>query len=142
MAEYGPNQAPLSYLFRIIGMKQKNKADKSISEMGLNAQQGRTIGFIDDHEGMIQKDLSHYFGCTDASTTSILQGLEKKGYIERRILKDNEREKRLYVLPKGKALITAFSEKFMENERELGASLTDDEKETLIALLIKINNSL
>lgn len=133
---------PFSYLFRVIAIKLKNKADKNISEFGLNSQQGHVIDYINSHEGCIQKDLSNFFKRRDASTTSILQGLEKKGYIERRILKENEREKRLYVLLKGKELISTFSEKIQELENEVTKCLSEDEIQTLLRLLIKINHSI
>lgn len=134
--------AIFSYLFRIIGIKLKNKADSSISELGLNSQQGRTIAYIDEHEGAIQKDLAEAFCKKDASITSLLKGLEKKGYIERRIPRENEREKRLYVLPKGKELIETFNDRFLEIEDEITACLSKDEIETLQKLLTKINNNL
>ncbi len=135
-------EAPFSYLFRIIGIKLKNKADSNISDLGLNSQQGHTIAFINEHEGIIQKDLSEFFHKRDASITSMLQGLERKGYIERRIPKDNEREKRLYVLQKGKELIETFNKKFLEIEDEITDCLSEEEVETLKLLLNKINDNL
>ncbi|MBL4930399.1 MarR family winged helix-turn-helix transcriptional regulator [Clostridium paridis] len=134
--------APISYLFRVISIKLKNKTDSSISELGLNGEQGRTIGFINEHEGIIQRDLADFFHKKGASITSILQGLEKKGYIERRIPKDNEREKRLYVMPKGKELIETFNKRFQEIEGEVTECLSEEEAETLMRLLTKINENL
>ena len=133
---------PFSNLFRVIAIKLKNKADSNISELGLNSEQGRTIGYISDHEGIIQKDLADFFNKRGASITSMLQGLEKKGYIERRIPKDNEREKRVYVLPKGSELIDTFNSKFEEIENEITSSLSQEEIETLKKLLTKINKNL
>lgn len=131
-----------SFLFRVISIKLKNKADISISDLGLNSQQGHVIDYIDSHEGIIQKDLADHFQKRGASITSMLQGLEKKGYIERIIRKDNEREKRLYVLPKGKELIETFNSKFKEIESEITTGLSEDEIKTLELLLTSINNSL
>jgi DNA-binding MarR family transcriptional regulator len=143
MAETNPRMdRQFSYLFRVISIKLKNKADKSISDLGLNSQQGHTIDYINSHQGIIQRELSEVFNKRDASITSMLQGLEKKGYIERRIPKDNEREKRLYILPKGKELIGAFNEKIIELENEIIDCLSADEIETLQRLLTKINNKI
>ncbi len=72
----------------------------------------------------------------------MLQGLEKKGFIERRIPKDNEREKKVYLLPKGKELIEDFDKKFQEIENDITKCLTDDEIQTLLRLLTKINSNL
>ena len=136
------SETHFSFLFRVISIKLKNKADSSISDLGLNSQQGHVIDYINSHEGIIQKDLADFFHKRGASITSMLQGLEKKDYIERIIPKDNEREKRLYILPKGKELIDIFNKKFEEIESEITTSLSEDEIKTLELLLTKINNSL
>ena len=72
----------------------------------------------------------------------MLQGLEKKGYIERIIPKDNERIKRLYVLPKGKALIDQFHGNFERLEADLIAELNESEQQEFKRLLAKVNDSL
>lgn len=133
---------PFSYLFRAITFKMKNKADKSLSEYGLTSQQGQTIGYINSNEGVIQKNLANFFNKRDATMTSMLQGLEKKGFIERRIPEDNEREKRVYLMPKGKELVESFDKKFQEIENDITRNLTDDEIQTLLRLLTKINSNL
>lgn len=135
---------PYSQLIRSIALKIKFSADEKVSKLGLNSQQGRMIGYIYEHQdsGIIQKDLADVFQRTGASITSMLQGLEKKEYIERRITKGNERQKNIYVLPKGVALIEDFNKSFAEVEKSIAVNLTEEEKDTLLSLLIKVNNSL
>lgn len=137
-------ESPYSQLIRSIALKTKFSADEKVNELGLNSQQGRMIGYIYEHQddGIIQKDLAEVFQRTGASITSMLQGLEKKGYIERRIPKDNERQKNIYVMPKGVALIEDFNRAFAEVEKSITSNLTEEEKDTLLSLLIKVNNSL
>lgn len=96
---------PYSDLFQTIGIKIKRKADEQVNELGLNAQQGRIIGYIYEHqdEGLIQKNLADAFNRRDATITSMLKGLEKNGYIVRKIPADNERQKNLYVFAEGRA---------------------------------------
>ncbi|OBZ14018.1 MarR family transcriptional regulator [Bacillus sp. FJAT-27264] len=131
-------------LLQLIGLKIKKRADESIKELGLNSQQGKMIGYIYEHQdkGLIQKDLSDRFHVRGASITSMLQGLEKKGYIERKIPAHNERQKNIYVLPKGVALIEAFEQSFQQVEAEIIQSLSEDERQTFKALLKKVNESL
>ncbi|ERI89713.1 transcriptional regulator, MarR family [Clostridiales bacterium oral taxon 876 str. F0540] len=135
---------PYSDLIRSIGEKVKSLADQNINALGLNSQQGRMIGYIYEHQdsGIIQKDLAEVFQRKGASITSMLQGLEKKGYIERRISSDNERQKNIYVLPKGIALIEDFNKAFAEVEKSITSKLTEEEKNTLMSLLIKVNQNL
>lgn len=137
-------KSPYSDLIRSISIKTKLKADGKIKELGLNSQQGRMIGYIYEHQedGIIQKDLAEVFQRRGASITSMLQGLEKKGYIERRTPKDNERQKNIYVLPKGENLIQEFNKTFDEVEKSITETLTESEKNTLMTLLIKVNQNL
>jgi MarR family transcriptional regulator, repressor for mepA len=133
-----------SQLIRSIAIKMKLSSDEKVKKLGLNSQQGRMIGYIYEHQdnGIIQKDLARVFQRTEASITSMLQGLEKKGYIERRIPKENERQKKIYVLPKGAELIEDFNKLVVEAEENIIANLTEQEKENLLALLLKVDRNL
>ncbi|OZB94247.1 MarR family winged helix-turn-helix transcriptional regulator [Paenibacillus sp. XY044] len=131
-------------LFQIIGLKLKKKADESIKELGLNAQQGKVLDYIHKNQDkdIIQRDLADRFHLQGASITSMLQGLEKKGYIERKIPANNERQKNIYVLPKAVELIDAFHDSFQKVEDEIVQTLTEEEKQVLKGLLVKINERL
>ncbi|GKS13137.1 MarR family transcriptional regulator [Paenibacillus chitinolyticus] len=132
---------PYLDLFQIIGLKLKKRADESIKELGLNAQQGKVIDYIYENQDnhLIQKDLADRFHLRGASITSMLQGLEQKGFIERKIPANNERQKNIYVLPKAIELIEDFQDSFQKVEEEIVQVLTDEEKLVLKKLLIKIN---
>ncbi|TCP18735.1 DNA-binding MarR family transcriptional regulator [Scopulibacillus darangshiensis] len=131
-------------LFQIIGLKLKKRADDSIKDLGLNAQQGKIIDYIYKNQGedLIQKDLADRFHLRGASITSMLQGLEKKGLIERKIPANNERQKNIYVLPKAVELIDSFNQSFQKVEDEIISAITEEEQQTLIELLNKVNQHL
>lgn len=118
--------------------------EQRVKDMGISSQQGRMISYIAHNEdkGLIQKDLAEVFQRRGASITSMLQGLEKKGYIERRIPENNERQKNIYVLPKGRALIDETNAAFYAAEQELVHALNDEEVQQLTELLRKIDRSL
>ncbi|XUC76600.1 hypothetical protein IGI84_003054 [Enterococcus sp. DIV0008] len=134
----------VSNLMRSIMNKSRESMELRIKDLDISQQQGRMIAYIAQNEdkGLIQKDLAQVFQRRDASITSMLQGLEKKGYIERRIPKNNERQKNIYVLPKGKALIDQTNEAFYAAEKELVQALNAAEVEELTRLLRKIDQSL
>ncbi|MFC3747057.1 MarR family winged helix-turn-helix transcriptional regulator [Paenibacillus sp. GCM10012306] len=133
--------SPYLDLFQIIGLKLKKRADESIKEFGLNAQQGKVIDYIYQNQDnqIIQKDLADRFHLRGASITSMLQGLEQKGFIERKIPANNERQKNIYVMPKGIELINDFQDSFQKVEEEIVQVLTEEEKQVLMKLLLKIN---
>lgn len=134
----------VSNVMRSIMNKSRESMELRIKDLDISQQQGRMIAYIAQNEdkGLIQKDLAQVFQRRDASITSMLQGLEKKGYIERRIPKNNERQKNIYVLPKGKALIDQTNEAFYAAEKELVQALNAKEVEELTRLLRKIDQSL
>ncbi|MGL5416263.1 MAG: MarR family winged helix-turn-helix transcriptional regulator [Clostridium sp.] len=131
-------------LIRIIGLKLKLKADQDIKKLGLNSIQGSTLDYISthQHEGLIQRDIAEAFNKKSATITSMLQGLEKKGYIERFIPKDNERQKNIYLTQKGEQIIFEAKEILQNLENDFYDILTDEELSTLTKILIKINNNI
>lgn len=135
---------PYSDLIREIGMKIKSTADGRLNELGLNSQQGRMIGYIFENQetGVIQKDLADEFNRKGASITSMLQGLEKKGYIKRVIPENDERQKSIFVLEKGALLVEEFNDIFLEVENSITKTLSQEEAETLKSLLQKVKLSL
>jgi DNA-binding MarR family transcriptional regulator len=138
------NLTPYSDLFRVIAMKIKHEADLKLNEIGLNSQQGHMIGYIYENQdkGVIQKDLAERFNRKGASISSMLQGLEKKGFIERIRPEDNERQKNIYVLEKGANLVDEFNETFLNIEDKIIKSLTNEEVDLLNKLLVKVKNNL
>ncbi|MBU5365388.1 MarR family transcriptional regulator [Enterococcus devriesei] len=123
--------------------KSRESMKDRAESLGVSPQQARMIAYIAQNEdkGLIQKDLAEVFQRRGASITSMLQGLEKKGYIERRIPADNERQKNIYVLPKGKAIVNETNEAFYAAEKELVKALDPEEVQALTELLRKIDRS-
>lgn len=131
-------------LIRIISLKLKLKTEHEMKKLGINAAQGRTLSYIHKHQndGLIQKDIADAFNKKSATITSMLQGLEKKGYIERRIQKDNERQKNIYLLEKGEKLIEDANTIFSNVTDEVSNIITREEEEELNKILSKINKAL
>lgn len=133
-----------SYLIREIGIRMKRIADIQLHNVGLNSQQGQMIDYIYEHQkqGIIQQDLAKRFQRKGASISSMLQGLEKKGYIKRVISPENERQKNIYVLEKGIDLITEFERVFSSIETALVAEFEPEEKAMLKKALAKMSANL
>ena len=127
-------------LFRSVSIQAQRIADHHLEQHGLSGQQGRMIAYIASHEqeGVIQKDLEKVFHRRGASITSMLQGLERKGFIERRVSARDERQKNLFVLPKGKALLDDFQQLFVAIEDKILAGFTQEEQNTLYQLLQRV----
>jgi len=125
-------------------IKSQWAMEAKFKELDITQQQARAISYIIDHEshGLIQKEMADAFQRRSASITSLLQGLESRGYIERRIPKENERQKMIYSLPKGRAIVAEINQAFIDSEKDLLAALTADEQAQLIRLLTKIDHAI
>lgn len=137
-------ETPYIHLFREIGMKLNPSTDSSLEGLELSPQQGQMLSYIYmfQEEGIIQNDLAKRFSRTGASISSMLQGLEKKGYVRRVVPKGNERQKRVYVTPKAEPLISGFDRIFVELEQRITEGMTTEEADMLNTLLEKVKSNL
>ena len=125
-------------LLRWIGWAQRKAAEDWIRARELTFEQGFALGFLEQFPGSIQKDIAKMTRTSAASVSSLLQGLEKKGLIERRTEDGDDRSKRVYPTPAGSALIQGFEAAMAEANDTILEPLSDAERTTLFALLGKI----
>ncbi|MBR1439534.1 MAG: MarR family transcriptional regulator [Synergistaceae bacterium] len=85
-----------------------------------------------------QVDVERYFSMTNPTVTGLVQVLEKKGLIERKINPDDSRSKILCPTQKTLAMKDLLYQLGDELEGKLTSVLTPDEKDTLMNLLKKL----
>src|ERR1700712_2861445 len=95
-------------LLRWIGGAQAKAGEEWIRERELSRQQSFALGYLVQNPGSIQRDIAEITRTTPASGSSRLQGLERRGLVERRTEAGNERSKRVYATDTGTALISGF----------------------------------
>lgn len=138
MNERGNTPASNLELLRWIGWAQQQAGLEWIRERDLTHQQSFVLGFLTQNPGAIQRDIVQMTRTTPASVSSLLQGLERRGLIERRTEKGNERSKRVYATEAGAELISGFDVAMQNAEETILAPLDQDERDTLHALLTKV----
>ncbi|MFB7141313.1 MarR family winged helix-turn-helix transcriptional regulator [Gottfriedia sp. NPDC056225] len=121
---------------------QKDFILKRLTSMNLNEQQARTLNYIANNPGTIQKDLANYLGKQTATVTNILKGLEAKAYISREIPSNNERQKRLYLTAEGKNLVDLVQQIFFDLEAVLTSSISESDKKNVRDILKYIGTKL
>jgi DNA-binding MarR family transcriptional regulator len=146
MSRQPSTQPALSELLRNIGIKMRNRGDEFTRTLPLTYAQARTIGYIDhieehEHRGVIQRELAEISGTSAASVSSLIDGLEKAGYVERRPSPEDARRKEIFVLPKAKGLTQGFDRLMEQTERDLLDILTPAEQATLLSLLTRIDQN-
>lgn len=117
----------------------KNLADAKLVPYDITNQQARLLGGINRQlnydRKFCQKDLERAMNLRGSSITSLLQGLERKGFIIRSSGDEDGRTKQLSITEKGTELINEMQEVFKEVESLLLKGMTTEEKETYKRLL-------
>ncbi|CDR01288.1 MarR family winged helix-turn-helix transcriptional regulator [Streptomyces iranensis] len=126
-------------LFHSILWTQRKAAEEWLRARGLTHEQAMVIGYLEQRPGAIQRDIAEMSRTTAANISLMLKVLERRGLVERRIEAGNERSKRVYATPSGIELIAGLNTALAEVDEVIFAPLTDAEKDTLEALLNKIN---
>jgi MarR family transcriptional repressor of mepA len=125
-------------LLRWIGWAQAQAGLEWIRERDLSHQQSFVLGYLVQKPGAIQRDIAEASRTTPASVSSLLQGLERRGLVERRTEAGNERSKRVFATPAGIELIAGFDIEMKAAEEKILVPLDPTERATLQALLQKI----
>jgi MarR family transcriptional repressor of mepA len=129
-------------LVRWIGWAHMQAGLEWVRERDLSHEQAFTLGFLEQNPGSIQRDIAQITRTSAASVSSLLQGLERRGLVERRTEEGNERSKRVYATPAGVELIAGFDEAMLAAEDGILAPLDQGERDALLALLTKITSVL
>ena len=98
----------------------------------------RILRIIGEEEGISQKKLAEYFRIRPQSLSELLGKLEKDGYVTRRQNEQDKRETLVYLTEQGKQRAEEVEAARSQQTAALFSPLTDEEKETLIALLEKL----
>lgn len=138
MADHDAPRTATLDLFRWVGWAQMQQAQRWLRERGISHEQGFVLGYLGEHPGAIQREITEVSRTTAASVSSLLKGLEQRGLIERRPDEKNQRVKRVYATPAGAEVIAGFDEAMRSIEDGILAPLTPAERTALHTLLTKL----
>lgn len=121
---------------RILHWQFDQTVSGALAEMDLTAAQGQIMGFLSHRKTPpCSRDIEEAFHLSHPTVSGLLSRLEKKGFIEFRPDPCDRRCKRIYVLPKGHACHETIHRIIAENEANVVAGFSDDEKAQFAVLL-------
>ena len=122
----------IDFCIKNIGQGIKYTNDKKLAEYELTNQQGRLLGAIfnglRDGKNLNRKYLEDVMELKGPSVTSLLNSLEKNGFILRLATKEDGRARQIIVTEKGKQLVDEMEEVFEATEQKLLNGMTKTEK--------------
>jgi MarR family transcriptional repressor of mepA len=129
-------------LLRWIGWAQRKAGEDWVRARELSFEQSFALAYLTQHPGAIQRDLAQMTRTSAASVSGLLQGLERRGLVERRTVPGDERSKRIYLTPAGAELTAGFDAAMAAADESILAPLDQAERDTLHTLLLKITAEL
>lgn len=128
-----------------LSMKIRRKLDNETSKYGITGVQGRILGFLcynSEKRDIFQKDIEEELEVRRSSVTSVLQLMEKNGFIERVSVSKDARLKKLILTEKGNEVQRNVHNRISELEESLRGELRDEEFDQLISLIDRLSNKI
>jgi DNA-binding MarR family transcriptional regulator len=91
-----------------------------------------------DEKGMTQRELSRAMSSDPNTVASLLERMEKAGYVERQPHERDRRAHRIKLLPKGRKTYDAARNVALKLQGELLSVLPEDERESFLKNLVRI----
>lgn len=113
-----------------------------LKDTGLTLGQPKVLDYLRDHNGANQKEIAAACHIEAASLTSILNRMEEKQIIERRMLNGNRRSFHIFLTESGERFKTDVEAAFLSLEEEAFQDFSEEEKVQFINTFKKIFKNL
>ncbi len=112
--------------------------------MDLTPMQGRILGYLhtETKRDVYQKDIEAEFSITRSTVTSVLQLMEKHGYIRRESVPHDARLKKIVCTPLGDKAFARIDSSIHQIEGELRDALSPQEHDLMMELLGRLKHTL
>lgn len=132
----------LHYLIMANQMLVQRGLLERLKETGLTIGQPKVLDYLKDHDGSNQKEIAQGCFLEAGSLTSILNRMEEKGLIERRMLNGNRRSFHIFLTESGKKSQKLVEEMFIEIEKEALLGISTEEFQSFMSVYQKIYENL
>jgi DNA-binding MarR family transcriptional regulator len=138
LASSAPKQRPLGLLLSQIGTHAALSFARKIKGFGVSPPHVGILRWIHANVGKNQRQLALHLGVLPSRLVMLLDELETKGIVTRQRSLEDRRSQQLQLTKKGARLLEKVELIATAHEAELGAALTEAERETLIELCAKL----
>ena len=129
-------------LLALLGREAKRRLRDAHTAHDLKPRQFQILGLLHDHGGLAQGDLVRTMGVDPSILVTLLNPLEAAGLVARERDPADRRRHLVTLTRAGEQKLTRAARAQMETEDTLFASLDDDQREQLAALLIALRDGL
>lgn len=129
-------------LVYLTSLKLRNYAEKILSPYDLTVEQFHLLKNTSRTSGLSQNELCRCVGKKPANITRILDRLEKKKWIERRVHPDDRRATLVFLTLEGERIVEKVSKNFDSYSSRFIAGVDSEEERIFRQVVEKINGNI
>ena len=110
----------------------------AMGEVDLTPLEFAALSYLKDEPGIDQAGLAHRIGIDPSNASLLVNGLELKGFVKRRVNESNRRARLLFLTRRGGKFVDRVRPRVRAANARVLATLSAQEKATLLDLLARI----
>ena len=130
------------YLSMANHMMVQKKLMEQLKDTGLTLGQPKVLDYLKDHDGASQKEIAAGCLIEAGSLTSILNRMEEKDLIERKMLNGNRRTFHIFMTESGKKNQKLVEETFEKIEETALNNISEEEQKVFMEIFHRIYRNL
>ena len=130
------------YMSIINHMTVQKKLMEQLKDTGLTLGQPKVLDYLKDHDGVSQKEIAAGCLIEAGSLTSILNRMEEKDLIERKMLNGNRRTFHIFMTESGKKNQKLVEEAFKKIEKTALNGISEEEQKLFMEIFCRIYRNL
>ena len=138
----GYDEWPISEEMLSAGRIKKKKLMEQLKDTGLTLGQPKVLDYLKEHDGASQKEIAAGCLIEAGSLTSILNRMEEKDLIERKMLNGNRRTFHIFMTESGKKNQKLVEEAFKKIEKTALNGISEEEQKLFMDIFCRIYRNL
>ena len=130
------------YLSMANHMMVQKKLMEQLKDTGLTLGQPKVLDYLKDHDGASQKEIAAGCLIEAGSLTSILNRMEEKGLIDRKMLNGTRRTFHIFMTESGKKNQKLVEETFEKIEETALNNVSEEEQKVFMEIFLRIYRNL
>lgn len=128
-------------LVKLTSIGMRRHIHKALRPLGLTPQQGQTLRILQLFPGLTHSDLERTLCIEKSSVSSLINGMERRGWVVRRQHPEDARIKQIYLTEEGAMLAVEITSLVEGVKARLNSVLSDEETAILKMLLQKVRHA-
>ncbi|MEK1933614.1 MAG: MarR family transcriptional regulator [Pararhizobium sp.] len=111
-----------------VNRKLRSLFDARVKERGLTLSRARALFALSRRDGLNQRELADELGIETPTIVRLLDGMEKQGFIERRVEASDRRAKQIHMTRRGRDIADEIDKLACEIRKEVLGGVDDTDK--------------